>query len=34
MKTIYTIWNYDADDAVISSEDKERVYGYRRKPSN
>lgn len=23
MKTIYTIWNYDADDAVISSEDKD-----------
>ena len=22
MKTIYTIWNYDANDAVISSEDK------------
>ena len=23
MKTIYTIWNYDVDDAVISSEDKD-----------
>lgn len=23
MKTIYTIWNYDVDDAVISSENKD-----------
>ena len=23
MKTIYTIWNYDVDDVVISSEDKD-----------
>lgn len=23
MKTIYTIWNYDVDDAVVSSEDKD-----------
>lgn len=23
MKTIYTIWNYDVNDAVISSEDKD-----------
>lgn len=23
MKTIYTIWNYDVDDAIISSEDKD-----------
>lgn len=23
MKIIYTIWNYDVDDAVISSEDKD-----------